>query len=43
MLTLKSTESISIQNDSYTIIESSTIKKNETVAEAVEHEGAVEE
>ena len=43
MLTVKSTECVSIENDSYSIIESSTIKKNDSSTETVEHEGAVEE
>ena len=43
MLTFKSTECVSIENDSYSIIESSTIKKNDSSTETVEHEGAVEE
>jgi hypothetical protein len=43
MLTVKSNECVLIENDSYSIIESSTIKKNESSTETVEHEGAVEE
>jgi len=43
MLTIKSTQGILIENDKYSIIESSTIDENTNWNETIEHEGAVEE